>query len=145
MTSEGRLTRLEKIVEKLVQVALSSDERMNNSDAKVAALTDAQTQTQGALKTLILKTADLAESRARLEESHIRLTEAHARLTESHVHLAESHARVEESHARLEESLARLADSQAHTDARLGALIDIVRGQREGKAPEYSEEGDADE
>ena len=134
MTSEDRLTRLESIVEKLVQVALSSDERMDelkaaqaNSDAKIAALTDAQIRTEDGLRQFRASTEAMM-----------------AALAESHIRLAESHTRLAEAHARLEESLARLADSQAHTDARLDALIDIVREQREGKRPGSSEEGEKD-
>jgi hypothetical protein len=38
--------------------------------------------------------------------------------------------RLGEAQIRTEDALARLADAQAHTDGRLDALIDIVRGMR---------------
>lgn len=52
------------------------------------------------------------------------LTEAHERTREE----------LAESQARTQESLRRLAESQAHSDRRLDALIDIVRG-RQGDGP----------
>ena len=40
----------------------------------------------------------------------------------------------EERFGRNEERFARLAEAQAHTDRRLGALIDIVREDRNGRS-----------
>jgi hypothetical protein len=54
-------------------------------------------------------------------------------LTDSHERMGEKFA---EEHARTQEALRGLAESQAHTDRRLDALIDIVRGKREtGREP----------
>jgi hypothetical protein len=44
----------------------------------------------------------------------------------------ESSASQKEFNEALSATLARLAESQAHTDRRLDALIDIVRGERDG-------------
>ena len=49
-------------------------------------------------------------------------------LTESHERMQE---RSSEEHARTQEALRGLAESQSHTDRRLDALIDIVRGGRD--------------
>lgn len=54
-------------------------------------------------------------------------------LTESHERMQEKSA---EEYARTQEALRELAASQAHTDRRLDALIDIVRGgQDAGREP----------
>jgi hypothetical protein len=43
---------------------------------------------------------------------------------------------MQEEHARTQEALRELAESQRHTDRRLDALIDIVRGNGEkGQEP----------
>ncbi|MBV8856208.1 MAG: hypothetical protein JOZ02_04525 [Acidobacteria bacterium] len=53
------------------------------------------------------------------------------------VGLTESHTRMQEEHARTQAALRELAASQAHTDRRLDALIDIVRGgQGAGQGPQ---------
>jgi hypothetical protein len=62
----------------------------------------------------------------------VALTEAHERTREE---MAESHERTQESLRELTEStqvaLKELAASQAHSDRRLDALMDIVRGGRD--------------
>lgn len=51
--------------------------------------------------------------------------------------LTESHERMQEENALTQEALRELAESQRHTDRRLDALIDIVRGEREtGQEPQ---------
>jgi ribonuclease HII len=52
-------------------------------------------------------------------------------LIASQMHTDEALARVQ---MRTDEALARMADAQAHSDARLDALIDIVRNERNGKS-----------
>jgi peptidoglycan hydrolase CwlO-like protein len=121
MTDEDRLTRLEGMVEKLVRVSLSFDERQDalaaaqaNSNAKIAALADAQIQTQEALVKL---TGNVAEIAARMVELVGKVDELAGRMDE------------------LAGTMDELAESQKHTDQRLDALIDIVREQRNGRQP----------
>jgi chromosome segregation ATPase len=53
------------------------------------------------------------------------------------VALTESHERMQEENALTQAALRELAESQRHTDRRLDALIDIVRGEREtGQEPQ---------
>ncbi len=48
--------------------------------------------------------------------------------------LIDSQTRTNEALARMADAQANLADAQAHSDARLDALIDIVRNERNGKS-----------
>lgn len=52
--------------------------------------------------------------------------------------LADAQIRTEAVVAALGERMAELATAQTHTDQRLDALIDIVRGMREGNPPQHS-------
>lgn len=47
--------------------------------------------------------------------------------------LIDSHVKLAEAQARSDAAIERMADAQAHTDKRLDALIDIVKGEREGQ------------
>jgi peptidoglycan hydrolase CwlO-like protein len=96
MSNEERLTNLEEFNRLIMQWARSAEERMDelraaqaNSEAKIAALADAQIRTESVV-------------------------------------------------AALGEQMKELAAAQAHTDQRLDALIDIVRGMREGNPPQKS-------
>ncbi len=89
---------------------------------------------------------DMDKAKERMAESEERLTriegiqENTARQIEhlgnALVALTESHERTREKmaeeHARTQEALRELAESQRHTDRRLDALIDIVRGRANG-------------
>lgn len=121
MTGEDRLARLEGMVEQLGRVALSYDERLDalaaaqaNGEAKIAALADAQIQTQEAL---IKLTGNVAEIAARMAELVGRVDELAGRMDE------------------LAGTMDELAESHKHTDQRLDALIDIVRELRNGRQP----------
>ncbi len=71
MSIEERVLRLENAFTILVELAQSTDERMDdliaaqvNSEAKIAALADAQIQTEGALKTLTQRVTELTDAQA---------------------------------------------------------------------------------
>jgi len=127
MSTEERVARLENAFVNLSRLAESLDERLNtqlswinllgeaqaNSEAKIAALADAQIKTEDAL----VKTEDAL---VKTEDALVRLAEAHTKLAEAHTRLAESQT--------------KLAESQTHTDQRLDGLIDIVRELRNGKS-----------
>jgi sugar-specific transcriptional regulator TrmB len=75
--------------------------------------------------------AALIDSQIRTDDKIAKLTESQARtdatLAESRAH---TDAALAESGARTDAALAELAKSQVHTDRKLDALIDIVRGER---------------
>jgi hypothetical protein len=54
-------------------------------------------------------------------------------LIDSHIKLVDSHSKLADAQTRSESALERLAQAQAHTDKRLDALIDIVKGEHEGQ------------
>jgi hypothetical protein len=64
------------------------------------------------------------------------LAEAQANSEAKIAALADAQIRTESVVATLGERMAELAAAQAHTDQRLDALIDIVRGMREGNPPQ---------
>jgi uncharacterized protein YlxP (DUF503 family) len=65
-------------------------------------------------------------------EFNLSVREAHKLQSEFNLSVRESNASQRELNEALGAALARLAESQAHTDRRLDALIDIVRGERNG-------------
>lgn len=78
------------------------------------------------------------ERMARLEEAHqsvVRTQESIARTQENTArqieHLGGALIKLTEAHARTQGALTRLAEAQTHSDQRLDALIDIVRGGKD--------------
>lgn len=74
MSTEERLLRLENAFSILVELARSTDERMDellaaqaNSEAKIAALADAQLNTERALTTLAERVTELAEAQTHID------------------------------------------------------------------------------
>ena len=77
--------------------------------------------------------AESDERMARIEGIQENTARQIQHLGDALVALTESHTR---EHAQTQEALRELAESQRHTDRRLDALIDIVRGGREtGQEP----------
>ena len=103
MSDDERLTNLQEFAGLMMQWARRAEERLDefregmnelreaqaNSEAKIAALADAQIRTEGVVSAL-------------------------------------------------GEQMRELAATQAHSDQRLDALIDIVRGIRQGEPPQQS-------
>ncbi|HEX3559981.1 MAG TPA: hypothetical protein VHU19_12305 [Pyrinomonadaceae bacterium] len=94
---------------------------------------------ENALATLAELSADHNRRIARPEEAFVKLVE----LTRNHDEVmdqfraaqAESERKIgalADAQIRTEDALKQLAESQAHTDRRLDALIDIIRGERNG-------------
>jgi uncharacterized protein HemX len=73
------------------------------------------------------------QSREQNEKINI-IIDAQMRNEERFARNEQRFAQNEERFAQNEERFARLAESQAHADRRIEALIDIVRGGRNGKA-----------
>ncbi len=83
---EERLARLEAAFVTLVELARSSDERMDGFDEERAAF-------DHRLAALDVR---IAEAHARFEEAHARFEEAHARFEEAHARLTEAQAHTDE-------------------------------------------------
>jgi uncharacterized coiled-coil protein SlyX len=105
--SDSQMDDIKQSIKLLTELALRSDERMDdleeaqaNSERKIAALADAQIRTE--------------EAQQRTEESLARLSTSMDELTVK---------------------MSELAVAQAHSDQRLDALIDIVR-ERLGGQPQ---------
>jgi septal ring factor EnvC (AmiA/AmiB activator) len=142
MNTDERLARVEEAILILTRLAQGLDERMDthltwinslgeaqaNSDAKIAALTNAQIKTEEVL-------ARLGEAQSHTDQ---RLNALVSHTDQRLNALADAQIRTEEALARLAaaqaQAEARLAAAQAHTDQRLDALIDIVREGRNGKS-----------
>ena len=76
----------------------------------------------------------------RAEEKMDELREAQANSEAKIAALADAQIKTEEAMARLADAQAqaehRMAEAQTYTERRLDALIDIVRGMREGNSPQ---------
>ncbi len=115
MTFEEMERLMQFIVEHQAQFSVDMDkakERMAESDERLSRIEGIQENT--------------ARQIEHLGHALVALTEAHELTRE----------RLAESHERTQAALKVLAESQAHSDRRLDALIDIVRGDREaGQGP----------
>jgi chromosome segregation ATPase len=136
--SEERILRLENAMTTLAEISAQHNERL----AAIERSNQRLEQTVQSLKEL---TAGVQRRVTRLEESYVtavellrshhdgimelRAAQAHAdaRITA----LADAQIRADE---RQQTTLTQMAESQAHTDRRLDALIDIVRGGRNGQS-----------
>ncbi|MFL6332389.1 MAG: hypothetical protein ACJ754_03510 [Pyrinomonadaceae bacterium] len=96
--------------ERMAEAEAKAEERRAESDARIARIEGIQENT--------------ARQIEHLGNALVTLTEAHEQTREALSELAESHERTQES-------LRELAASQRHSDRRLDALIDIVRGDRD--------------
>ncbi len=131
---------------------MSEDERLTTLIETVSLLAQWSRGAEGRIK-------GLTENQALFAQAQVRLAEAQAGLAEEQVKIAKELARLVEAQANWEFKLAALTDAQirtdeamvalseqmketaaqaAHTDRRLDALIDIVRGTHEGNPPRQS-------
>ena len=86
---------------------------------------------------LMIRWARTVEGRlGAFDEKMSALAEAQANSEAKIAALADAQIRTEGVVATLGERMAELAAAQAHTDRRMDALIDIVRGMREGTPPQ---------
>jgi hypothetical protein len=98
--------------------------RMDRVEAVLERLAEAQARTEERLERLEVTVQQLAEAQARTEERLEQLAQAQARTEERLEQLAQAQARTEE---RLEQ----LAQAQARTEERLSDLIKVVDGMRD--------------
>lgn len=113
MTSEEMERLMQFILEHQARFSVDMDkakERMAESDERLGRIEGIQ------------------ENTARQIE---RLGNALVELTEAQTRTQESQTRMQEAQTRMEEALRELAESQKHSDRRLDALIDIVRGGKD--------------
>ena len=146
--SEESTRRLENAMAKLAETSAQHDERLAVHEERLAAIE----RTNETLKALAADAHQLLANALRrvtgLEESYVttaRLLESHHDgMTELRAAQANADAKLaalaaapisteavmERGNERVQTALTQLAESQAHTDQRLDALIDIVRGSR---------------
>jgi hypothetical protein len=141
MANEERLLRLENSFVTLVELLENHGERFDglagahaelaaaqaNSEAKIAALADAQIRTEGALESLAGKMETLA---GRVVE----VTEKEVELAANMSTLAANTSTLAANMSTLAAAQTRQAEAQTHTDQRLDALIDIVRKRSESES-----------
>ena len=132
--------RIEQTNEQLAR----TDERVTRLAEQVSQLSDqlgAFAYTQADIMRVVTRTfeaqAHINESlRAGINELAARQSqteESLAKLADRQSRTEETLAKLAEAQARTDEALKQLAESQTHTDRRLDALIDILRGGRNGK------------
>ena len=118
--SEESTLRLENAMARLADISAQHDERL-------AAIE----QTNEILKALA---ADAHQLLANMQRRVPGLEEANATLVELLGRHHEGITEMRAAQANADAKIALLAESQAHTDRRLDALIDIVRGGLNGKS-----------
>ena len=79
MSTEERLARLENAFVNLTRLAESLDERLNTQLSWINLLGEAQTNSEA-------KIAALADAQIKTEDALVKLTEAHTKLAESQAH-----------------------------------------------------------
>lgn len=148
--SEDSILRLENAMATLAEISAQHNERL----AAIERSNQRLEQTVQSLKEL---TAGVQRRVTRLEESYVTAVELlqshHDGITEMRTAQANADARIaaladaqirteaamERGNERVQTALAQLAESQTHTDQRLDALIDIVRGRRNGQSENQPE------
>lgn len=116
--------RRAKAEERRAEAEAKAEERRTESDERLTRIEGIQENTARQIEHLGDALVELTEAHTRTQSSLSELAEAHARTQETVRELAESHAQTQGS-------LRELAESQIHSDRRLDALIDIVRGGRD--------------
>lgn len=122
-----RIARLEESYQILVQLAQTTDARLDFVETKTWSHEENHSRLDATMNSL-------AESQSRLDVAMISLGENHSRLDAAMASLGENHSRLDAAMISLAEAQSNLAASQAHADARLSALIDIVGGQSNGES-----------
>lgn len=151
MSEEERIC-FEKAMARLAESSAQHDERLAEHKERLAAIE----RTNEILKALAADAHQLLANMQRrvagLEESYVTMTKLlesrHEGVAEMRAAQANADAKIaaladaqirteaalERGNERVQNALTRLAESQAHTDQRLDALIDIVRGSRNGES-----------
>jgi chromosome segregation ATPase len=125
MSEEERTLRFEKTMAKLAESSAQHDERL-------AAIE----RTNEMLKALA---ADAHQLLANMQRRGTGLEEVNATLVKLLQHHNDGITEMRAAQANADAKIALLAESQAHTDRRLNALIDIVRGRLNGQSDSQPE------
>lgn len=125
LEQQARLSvNMEKAEERMSKAEAKAEERRAESDERLTRIEGIQENTALQIR--------------HLGDALVERTEAHEQTRETLGELAEAHARTQgalkelaEAYTRTQGALKELAESQVHSDRRLDALIDIVRGGRD--------------
>jgi alanyl-tRNA synthetase len=150
MSANERLSQLEQTVKTLLELARSASEREDthitwintlgeaqaDTEAKIAALVNAQIRTEEALVKLS-ETQSISDAKiTALAIAQIRTEEVLVKLSETQSISDAKIAALAEAQAKTNEVMTKLAQAQVQTDQRLNALIDIVREGLKGRTQE---------
>lgn len=125
--SEESTLRLERAMAKLAESSAQHNERL-------AAIEQTNQRLEHTTQVLRELAADHQQLLANTQRRVVGLEEANATLVELLGRHHEGMTELRAAQANADAKIALLAESQAHTDRRLDALIDIVRGGRKGQS-----------
>jgi hypothetical protein len=125
--SEDRNLRLENAMATLAGISVQHDERLEQHNERLAMME----QTAQTLRDLAAAHQQLL---ANVQRRVVGLEEINATLVELLGRHHEGMTELRAAQANADVKIALLAESQAHTDRRLDALIDIVRGRLNGQS-----------
>jgi prefoldin subunit 5 len=114
---------VERAIDFLLKSQANSEARIEQTNERVERLAEQVSQLAGQVSQLSDQLGALADTQNQFIQVVTRTFEAQAQINES----------LRAGQARTDESLARLAEAQVNTNRRLDALIDIVRGGRNGQ------------
>ena len=148
--SEDGILRLENAMATLAEISAQHNERLAAHEERLAAIEHTNQRLEQTVQSLKELTADTHRRVTRLEESYVTVVELlqshHEGITEMRAAQANADAKIAaladaqiRADERQQAALTQLAESQAHTDRRLDALIDIVRGGRNGRSENQPE------
>jgi chromosome segregation ATPase len=103
MSTEERFARLENAFLTLTRLAESLDDRLNTQLTWINSLGEAQANSEA-------KIAAVADAQIKTEDALVKLAEAHTKLAESQAKLAESQAKLAESQTHTDRRLDALID-----------------------------------
>jgi chromosome segregation ATPase len=107
-----------------------TDEQLARTDEQLARTDEQLARTDERLRQLTEQVSAFADTQANIMLVMTRTIESQAQFNDS---IRTAIGELATRQSRTEESLVRLAEAQAHSDRRLDALIDIVRGGRNGQ------------
>ncbi|MFL6334612.1 MAG: hypothetical protein ACJ754_14965 [Pyrinomonadaceae bacterium] len=142
---EQTTQRLEQGFQTLTGLAAHQDERQTGMGRTTQTLAELAADHQQLMANLQQRVTGLEEANATVVEllrrHHDGITEMRAAQANADAKIAaladaqiRTEAAMERGNERVQTALAQLAESQTHTDQRLDALIDIVRGSRNGES-----------
>jgi septal ring factor EnvC (AmiA/AmiB activator) len=139
MSTDDRILRLENALATLAELSADHDRRVARLEQAFVNLVELTQNHDDRIDRFSAAQAELGSAQAQLSAAQAKLSAAQADSERKIAALADAQINTEEVlknfAARVDEALERLAESQSHTDQRLDALIEIVRGGRDGESP----------